>query len=370
MDSITKHHNEYGAGLFVSAMRSYASGAGSVTKAILDACKGYAQMDAEIVADNGGVRPEGKAMKKARDAKLSVTLTADDPTAHSVCSWLDDRNQLAAMLWVHENPEPVDLLLKGEFQYTTPRSLRQAWDRHVKAEIKKAWEAKRKPSEVTSLTHLGVDLEVIERGMSKLDDAFDKKNPDLTPEPKPEPEPTPVPAPTMDIKAVIAGLDMATLAEALAQRPDAKLIADAMFQFAEMKARAAAKPKVVEVETPKPEPTAAVKYTYINSVGDLLSAIAPEVTTLALTKGNSSSKAATVRVSRRFSKVIVAVEGDHSTYDYSFKGKSLSVKMLKGFIMDAMMKHGTFPPEGGAEQIRPSAGPLKYDAAFQLQLQA
>jgi hypothetical protein len=310
----------------------------------------------------GTLNGNGRALRseiKARIESLGPSELHNDYAVRLCGREGDPKSQKAATnlrlayLWMAEFPEQVDwvFLNTGACQ---PTSMHVSWKSHQSAIIKEGREAGSPPATIASRLP-GTTPDVVKEVIDRAEKAEEKRKEKEQAQPEPAPETTP--GPTMDIKAVIAGLDMATLAEALAQRPDAKLIADAMFQFAEMKAKAA-------------EAKAAVKYTFIKSVGDLLSAIAPEVTTLALTKGNSSSKAATVRVSRRFSKVIVAVEGDHSTYDYSFKGKSLSVKMLKGFIMDAMMKHGTFPPEGGAEQISPSAGPMKHDAAFQLQLQA
>lgn len=154
-------------------------------------------------------------------------------------------NLRLAYLWMAEFPEQVDwvFLNTGACQ---PTSMHVSWKNHQSAIIKEGREAGSPPGTIASRL-LGTTPEVVKEVIDRAEKAEEKRKE----KEQAQPEPTPEPAQAMDIKAVIAGLDMTTLAEALAQRPDAKLIADAMFQFAEMQAKAA-KTKATKVAEEEP----------------------------------------------------------------------------------------------------------------------
>jgi hypothetical protein len=271
-----------------------------------------------------------------------------------------------AYLWMAAQEEQVEWVLANS-SARQPTSMHVIWKNHQSAIIKEGIAAGSPPATIAARL-LGTSPEAVQKSLAakaKSTAGAERRAAEAEAKAKLEREaqrsdPTPAPAP--DVDPIMAFRDY--LLEATERELDA-------FQTLIDERRNRLKPvaKVVEEETVAPRMKEAAKLSYMKTVGDVASAIDAEVSTFALMKGNSSSKAATVRVSRRFSKVTITIEGDNSPYEFSFKGKSLSVKMLKRFIMDAMMKHGTFPPEGGLEQIGPSTGPINHDAAFRLYLQ-
>lgn len=223
-------HNEYGAEAYISGCALEAAGAKTKREGIVLRAKGYCEMLATIIKNSpNGERPQGHTLNN----KLKEMLERRGKNPPIIGGFsLPDQRERSALEWFHENPKQVAIVddANKKADALSVQSLQTAYTKLLKAEVKKGLEDGDTPGQIADA--LKTTVEDVQELIEKAEIAAKKK----AEKEQAQPEPTPVPEPTMDIKAVIAGLDMATLAEALAQRPDAKLIADAMFQFAEMQA--------------------------------------------------------------------------------------------------------------------------------------
>lgn len=125
--------NEFGIELFISAITRYNKGTSDLCTALREASAGYARLHQEIVQENDGEVPKGKAMKRALDAKLAGHAT--DGTA---IGWLGDRQMRAGLLWMNDNPEQRDWVLKHSTA-TNPRDLLKAWKNHFRKTVREGW---------------------------------------------------------------------------------------------------------------------------------------------------------------------------------------------------------------------------------------
>lgn len=170
MTNTNETRNEFGAPLFITALRNYAKGETALKLALIDAAKGYGDMHDDIIRANNGEVPQGKGMAKA----LADRLSEAGKSTKTAGEWLADRKQRSALLWMRDHPAQVEFLQQGDVEYTTPRSLEAAWTRHFRATVTDAIreEGGDKPDagDMTAIQTLpGVSRDDIEAEYTRLD---------------------------------------------------------------------------------------------------------------------------------------------------------------------------------------------------------